>query len=208
MTSRRSSGPGVVAVAVLTCSVLAGCRQDMHDAPRVEPLERSDFFTDQRGSRPLVEGTVARGHLRAEDVLYTGMLGTTPVDRIPLALTRELVERGRNRFEIYCTPCHGRSGEGNGLIVQRGYKQPTSFHDPRLRNERAGYFFDVMTRGFGQMPDYAAQVAPQDRWAIVSYIRALQLSRNATIADVPDADRKALESGQTPPPAEGAPKHD
>jgi mono/diheme cytochrome c family protein len=191
----------------------------MHDSPRYEALEKNDFFPDKRSARTLVEGTVPRGHLRADDVFYTGMAGGGPggtpaggpVEKIPLAVTAAMVERGRDRFNIYCSPCHGVTGEGNGLIVQRGYKQPTSLHDSRLRSEKAGYFFDVMTKGFGQMPDYAAQIAPADRWAIVSYIRALQLSQTATLADVPEADRGKLDAGQAAtgaPAPEGAPKHD
>jgi mono/diheme cytochrome c family protein len=205
MTSRNSVRAVLLACAVAT----AGCRLDMHDGPRYEPLEQSDFFADKRASRPAIEGTVPRGFLRENDVLYTGMQGGAPIDRIPLPVTRQTIARGQDRFNVYCSPCHGPTGEGNGMIVQRGYKQPTSLHDPRLRKERAGYFFDVMTRGFGQMPDYAAQVAPEDRWAIVSYIRALQLSQNATLEDVPAEARSALESGKTAaPPGEKAPAHD
>jgi mono/diheme cytochrome c family protein len=213
MTSRNRLQSRLPA-ALLACALVAGCRLDMHDAPRYDPLEESDFFRDRRASRPLVEGTIARGFLRDNDVFYTGMQGGSPVDRIPIAVTRETIARGQSRFNVYCSPCHGRTGEGTGMIVQRGYKQPTSLHDPRLRNERAGYFFDVMTRGFGQMPDYAAQIAPADRWAVVSYIRALQLSQNANAADLSPEDRSKLDAGQsgrshTPEEgAEGAPKHD
>jgi mono/diheme cytochrome c family protein len=200
----------VIALVLPIAGLAAGCRQDMHDAPRYKPLAESDFFKDKRASRHLVEGTVARGLLKDSDVFFTGMQGTTPVEKIPMAITREVVERGRDRFNIFCAPCHGLVAEGNGMIVQRGYKKPTSFHDPRLRAERAGYFFDVMTRGFGQMPDYSAQVTPKDRWAIVAYIRALQLSQNAKAADVPAAERGKLDGGAAPsaPAAEGAPQHD
>jgi cytochrome c len=183
----------------------------MHDGPRYNPLQQSDFFPDKRASRPLVEGTVARGFLRDNEALYTGKLAGAPVERIPMAVTRPFIERGRDRFNVYCTPCHGPAGEGNGMIVQRGYRQPPSLHDPRLRNEKAGYFFDVMTKGFGQMPDYAAQVDVADRWAIVAYIRALQLSQNAPAAELSEADRAKLESGSAAAahgPSEGAPKHD
>ncbi len=183
----------------------------MHDGPRYNPLQQSDFFPDKRASRPLVEGTVARGYLRDNEALYTGKLGGAPLERIPMPVTRQFIERGRDRFNVYCTPCHGIAGEGNGMIVQRGYKQPPSFHDPRLRNEKAGYFFDVMTKGFGQMPDYAAQVDVTDRWAIVAYIRALQLSQNAPAAELSEADRAKVERGSAAAahgPSEGAPKHD
>jgi hypothetical protein len=201
---------------LLVSTAAAGCRQDMHDGPRFTPLQQSDFFPDKRSSRPLVEGTVARGQLRDNDIFYTGMTApNAPVQLIPMTVTRETIERGHDRFNVYCSPCHGRTGEGTGMIVQRGYKQPPSLHDPRLRASGAGYFYDVMTRGFGQMPDYAAQIAPQDRWAVVAYIRALQLSQHATVADVPDADRGKLEAGQSGEgqqpahgEAEGAPKHD
>ncbi|MGH9160408.1 MAG: c-type cytochrome [Vicinamibacteraceae bacterium] len=203
--------------AVLAGVVLGGvaCRQDMHDTPRFEPLERSDFFADQRSARPLLEGTVARGQLRADEVFYTGKLNNQPVAELPMPLTRELVERGRERFNIYCSPCHGRTGEGQGMVVRRGFKQAASFHDPRLRGMPIGYFVDVMTNGFGQMPDYATQVAPRDRWAIAAYIRALQLSRSATANDVPADERKKLEtapapgaSSASPPVKEGATSHE
>ena len=150
------------------------------------------------------------------------MQAGAPVEKIPMPLTDAVVARGRERYNIYCSPCHGVAGDGDGMIVKRGYKQPTSYHDPRLRNERAGYFFDVMTRGFGQMPDYAAQVSPKDRWAIVAYIRALQLSQHASVGDLTPDERERLERGETgpepepahgetsghAPAAEGAPKHD
>jgi mono/diheme cytochrome c family protein len=195
------------ALAVLACAALAGCRQDMHDGPRFTALQQNPFYADQRASRQLIEGTVARGQLRDNDVFYTGMTApNTPVTLIPMDVTKETIERGRDRFNVYCTPCHGVAGEGNGMIVQRGYKQPPSLHDTRLRGAAAGYYYDVMTRGFGQMPDYAAQITPKDRWAVVAYVRALQLSQHATVADVPEGDRGKLEAA--PGAAEGAPKHD
>jgi mono/diheme cytochrome c family protein len=205
------------------CAALAGaaaCRQDMHDAPRFKPLQENAFYEDGRASRAIPAGTVARGFLKDDDVFYTGMQAGAPVERIPMPLTDVVVARGRERFNIYCSPCHGVAGDGDGMIVKRGYKRPTSYHDPRLRNERAGYFFDVMTRGFGQMPDYAAQVTPKDRWAIVAYIRALQLSQHASVGDLNAEERTRLEHpeavggaatepGHTPAESgEGAPKHD
>ncbi len=196
---------------VLLAAAGAGCRQDMHDAPRYTALQQNDFYPDKRSARPLVEGTVARGQLRESDVFYTGMSApNVTVERIPMAVTKATIERGRDRYNVYCAPCHAPSGEGTGMIVQRGYKQPPSLHDPRLRAERAGYFYDVMTRGFGQMPDYAAQIAPADRWAVVAYIRALQLSQNASVEDVPAAERAKIDSGhiEGEGAAEGAPKHD
>jgi cytochrome c553 len=203
-TSAAGALRGALAVAVLVAAAaLAGCRQDMHQAPRYDPLEQSDFFADQRASRPLVEGTVARGQLRADKVLYTGKGPDGAfVARMPMPVTRALLERGQDRFNIYCSPCHAATGEGNGMIVQRGLKQPPSFHIDRLRQERDGYFYDVMTNGFGVMQDYAAQLKPEDRWAVVAYLRALQFSRRATVADVPEAERPSLDN----PAAAAAPQ--
>lgn len=170
----------------------AACRQDMHDQPRYKPLAGSDFFADGRSARPAVAGAVARGQLRADAALYTGKSAGAFVDAIPVAVDLKLVQRGRERYEIYCTPCHGRTGRGDGMVVQRGYRRPPSMHIERLRNEKPGYFFDVITNGFGVMPDYAAQVPVADRWALVAYLRALQLSQHATIDDVPASERAAL----------------
>jgi mono/diheme cytochrome c family protein len=168
----------------------AGCRQDMHDQPKYKPFRGTDFFGDARSARPLLEDTVARGELRADPLYYTGKQGTMPVDVLPVAVTPALLRRGQERFGIYCTPCHGATGRGDGMVVQRGYRRPPSLHIDRLRNEKTGYFFDVITNGFGAMPDYAAQVPVADRWAIVAYVRALQLSENARLEDVP-MDRRA-----------------
>jgi len=167
----------------------------MHDAPRYEALEESDFFADKRAMRPIPEGTVARGNLREDDVYYTGKSNGEIVQALPaqVTLNKALLDRGQQRFNIYCAPCHSELGDGNGTVVQRGYKRPASYHDPRLRNMGIGYFYDVITNGFGQMPDYSAQVTPADRWAIAAYIRALQLSQAATVEDVPAADRGALD---------------
>src|SRR6184192_151481 len=164
---------------------LAGCRQDMHDQPRYKPLAATEFFGDGRSARPAVEGTVARGHLRIDKARYTGRLGDNDVDTFPFPITRSDLLRGQERFNIYCSPCHSRTGDGNGMVVQRGFRPPPSFHTERLRKAPLGYFFDVMTNGFGAMPDYASQIPPRDRWCIVAYIRALQLSQGATAADVP-----------------------
>ncbi|MFQ5960601.1 MAG: c-type cytochrome [Candidatus Methylomirabilales bacterium] len=169
-----------------------GCRQDMHDQPRHEPLEASTFFEDGRSSRPLVPDTVARGHLQADEHLYTGKSGKAHASTFPFPVTREIFERGKERYNIFCSPCHDRVGTGQGMVVRRGYTRPSSFHTDRLRQAPVGYFFDAMTNGFGVMPDYAAQVAVRDRWAIVAYIRALQLSQRATVADVPAEERSQL----------------
>lgn len=168
---------------------LVGCRNDMHDQPRFKPLAQSDFYQDMRSARPPVEGTVARGQLREDTYFYTGMVGSKPGDYMPFPVTQDVLERGQQRFDIYCTPCHSRTGDGNGVVVQRGFQRPPSYHTDRLRNAPLGYFFGVMTNGFGAMPDYAAQIPPRDRWDIVAYIRALQLSQNATSADVPSGQK-------------------
>jgi mono/diheme cytochrome c family protein len=166
----------------------------MDDQPRYKPLEASRFFPDGQSSRPRVEGTVARGELHADTALYTGKTGARPVEKPPVPITVDLLARGRERFDIYCSPCHDRVGTGKGMIVRRGFREPPSLHIDRLRQAPAGYFFDVITNGFGVMPAYAHQVAVRDRWAIVAYIRALQRSQRATLADVPPAERQALET--------------
>lgn len=175
---------------VIACALLAACRQDMHDAPRYDPLEASAFFADGRASRLPVANTVARGALREDEHLYQGKIDGQLTDIFPVPVTAELMARGRERFNVFCAPCHGRTGQGNGMIVQRGFKAPPSFHEERLRNAPVGYFFDVETNGFGAMSDYAAQVPVADRWAIAAFIRALQFSQRATLNDVP-ADRRA-----------------
>ena len=176
---------GLGFAAGLIILILAGCRQDMHDQPRFKPLAKSDFYTDLRSERPPVEGTVARGDAHEDTYFYTGMMGENPGDYMPpqVPVNEETLVRGRERFNIYCAPCHSRTGDGNGMVVQRGYRHPPSYHDERLRKAPLGYFFHVMTDGFGAMPDYASQIPPRDRWCIVAYIRALQLSQNATVAD-------------------------
>jgi mono/diheme cytochrome c family protein len=157
----------------------------MHDQPRFKPLAQSDFYADLRSARTPVEGTVARGEVHEDTYFYTGKVGANPGNYMPaeVPVNAQTLARGRERFNIYCSPCHSRLGDGNGMIVQRGYRHPPSYHDARLRQAPLGYFFDVMTNGFGAMPDYAAQIPPSDRWCIVAYIRALQLSQNAGAAD-------------------------
>jgi mono/diheme cytochrome c family protein len=170
---------------LLALLALAGSRQDMHDHPRFKPLAKSDFYSDLRSARPPVEGTVARGQLHEDTYFYSGRVGNLFGDYLPFPVSPEVLARGQQRFNIYCAPCHSRVGDGNGMIVQRGFRAPPSYHTDRLRKAPLGYFFDVMTRGFGAMPDYAEQVPAGDRWAIVAYIRALQLSQAATPADAP-----------------------
>jgi hypothetical protein len=176
------------------CGLLftAACRQDMHDQPKYKPLAGSAFFDDGRAARSPVEGTVARGQLRLDEHFYTGKVGDKLVDTLPFPVTRKILERGRERYNIFCAQCHDRVGRGEGMIVQRGFRRPPSFHDDRLRRAPAGHFFDVMTNGFGSMYPYASRITPEDRWAIVAYIRALQLSQNATLADVPPQERQRL----------------
>jgi hypothetical protein len=163
---------------------LAGCRLDMHVQPRQNPLSHSDFFADQRAARPLVEGTVARGQYDGDVYLHTGKIGNNPGDYMPFTVTKADLERGRGRFNIFCAPCHSRLGDGNGYIPSRGFpRKPPSFHIDRLEKAPVGYIYGVITEGFGIMPDYASQIPPRDRWCIVAYIRALQLSQHATLAD-------------------------
>jgi mono/diheme cytochrome c family protein len=186
--SRLCHAVVVVAIAAL----VAACRQDMHDAPRYDPLEASPVFARGASALPLVEGTVARGKLNEDDLLHTGKVGGQISAVFPFVVARADLDRGEQRFNIYCAPCHGRTGDGNGMVVQRGYRQPASYHVDRLRTAPAGYFFDVMTSGFGAMPDYRAQVSVEDRWRIVAYIRALQLTRSGTMDDVPADEMNRL----------------
>ncbi len=188
-------------LVVLVVLVLAGCRQDMHDQPRFKPLAESDFYADLRSARPPVEGTVARGQLHDDTYFYTGKFGNNPGDYMPFPVTMDVLSRGRERFNIYCAPCHSRVGDGKGMIVQRGFRAPPSYHTERLRKAPLGYFFDVMTNGFGAMPEYATQVPVRDRWCIVAYIRALQLSQEATMSAVPQGQ----EVPSTPPVFRGDP---
>jgi cytochrome c553 len=173
--------------------LLVGCRQEMANQPRFEPLEASSFFADGRAARPLVPGTVARGQLRLDTHLHEGKVDGAVVETLPFPLSRDLLTRGRERYVIFCSPCHDRTGAGQGLIVQRGFPRPPSFHTDRLRDIAIGHFVEVMTEGFGLMPRYAAQLDSVERWAIAAYIRALQLSQHATIEDVPDDRRSQLQ---------------
>jgi mono/diheme cytochrome c family protein len=183
---------------------LGACRQDMHDQPKYEAYEASTFFADDTSARPLPEGTVARGQLRADEPFFTGFgADDQPVARIPIPVDERLLVRGRAQYEGFCAPCHDRVGTGQGMVVRRGFKQPSSFHIDRLRAERDGYFFDVISNGFGQMPSYAAQIDPEDRWAVVSYVRALQLSQHVPMAALSPEERQRAEAGGPPPVPEG-----
>lgn len=182
-------------LALFAASVfVAGCRQDMHDTPRYEAYEASKTFADGRSSRNLPAGTVARGWERADDALYTGKVNGQFVDEFPFHIGAEELARGQQRFNIYCTPCHGRVGDGNGMVVQRGLRQAASYHQDRLRQEKNGYFYDVITNGFGAMQGYAEQIPVRDRWLIVAYVRTLQLSQHATTSDVPADKRGQLDA--------------
>ena len=179
-------------IAAAAALALASCRSDMHVQPRYNPLDGSQFFEDGRSARPPVPGTVARGQLRIDQHLYTGKIDGKEVDTFPFPVTRGVLDRGRNRFNIFCAPCHGITGEGRGVIVQRGFPPPPSYHTERLRAAPPGHFYNVITNGFGAMFSHAARIPPEDRWAIAAYIRALQMSQHATLADVPEHEREKL----------------
>jgi hypothetical protein len=179
---------------VLTAAFLFGCDQRMSDQPKRMPLETSRFFADGQSSRSPVPGTIAQGQLAVDRHLVEGKVGREAAETFPFAVTAEVLERGRQRFDIFCSPCHDRTGSGEGRIVRRGFRHPPSYHSGRLRRASVGHLFDVITHGIGAMNDYAAQIPVRDRWAIVAYIRALQESRNATAEDVPDEDLQALEA--------------
>ena len=185
----RNSRRFGLALGAACLSLLAGCslKQDMAHQPKNRPLSPSDFFTDGRSERPLLENTVARGSL-ANDALAA----TKDSNNFPLPITQELLERGEDRYKIFCAPCHGLQGDGNGMIAMRGMKHPPSYHEERLRQVANGYIYDVITNGFGAMYSYSAQIPPRDRWAVVAYIRALQLSRYAKVAELPAKLRDEL----------------
>jgi mono/diheme cytochrome c family protein len=194
----------VLVLGLLLLPALGGCRHDMQNQNKVRPYRESAFFPDGASARPLPAHTVPRGDLRADEAYYSGVRGRHPVAEVPFPVTRELLRRGQERYDIFCSPCHGRAGDGRGMIVTRGYKQPPSFHDEVLRTAQVGWFFNVMTQGFGVMPSYAAQIPVADRWAIAAYIRALQYSQSARLADLPPAARQAI-AGEleqpSPPPS-------
>ena len=209
MLSPVRSSDSSTALSFTTLLVLialtSACRLDMHVQPRENPLSRSDFFSDQRSARPLVEGTVARGQLYADSYFYTGKIGGNAGDVMPFPVTKEVLERGQERFNIYCAPCHSRVGDGNGFVPSRGFaRKPPSFHIARLQKAPLGYFFDIISNGFGIMPDYSSQIPPVDRWKIIAYIRALQLSQNATVSDIPPGQKIPSEPPKFREPGSGA----
>jgi mono/diheme cytochrome c family protein len=200
MKSNRSLAVPALAALVL----VAGCRQDMHNQPKYRPLRPSTLFADGSSARQPVEGTVARGTLQTDEALFTGMSNGTPVTEMPFAITANDLDRGQERYNIFCAPCHDQTGSGTGMVVQRGYRQPPSFHIERLKTVEPGYMFDVITNGFGVMPDYRAQIDPRDRWRIIAYVKALQLSQ-PTVAEPAPGEPGAT----TPPPGtqpEGSPQ--
>lgn len=194
-TPDKSRLAGQVAVVVCLLLFATGCRQDMHNQPRYRPLRPSTLFADNSSARPLVEGTVARGTLHEDEALFTGKVGGVAVTTLPFEITAADLDRGQERYNIYCTPCHDQTGNGRGMVVQRGYRQPPSFNIDRLKQADPGYHFDVITNGFGAMPDYKAQIDARDRWRIVAYLRALQMSQPT----VPEAPVGAPGATNTPP---------
>jgi hypothetical protein len=179
------------ALAILLAA--SGCRQDMHDQPKYIPYRSASFFGDLRSERAPVEGTIARGFLQEDELLYTGKMNGQDAAVFPFAIDLSVVQRGHERFDIYCSPCHSKTGDGNGMVVQRGYRRPPSLHIQRLVDAPPGHIFDVITNGFGAMPDYASQIRARDRWAIAAYIRALQLSQHAPAAELPPDARRNLQ---------------
>jgi mono/diheme cytochrome c family protein len=179
--------------AASIASLASGCRQDMQVQPRYNPYDAAAFFDNGRSARLPVPGTIARGQLHLDELLYTGKVDGKDAEVFPFPITRADLERGRERYNIYCSPCHDVTGSGNGMIVLRGFPQPPSFHIERLRQAAPGHFFDVMTNGLGVMYSYSTRVSPEDRWRIAAYIRALQFSRQASVADVPAAEQKKLQ---------------
>lgn len=207
----KSKGLGFKLLLILNSSFLilnlASCRQDMQDQPKYLPYRGSEIFPDSLSSRNLVEGTVPRGYLREDQAMYTGKTDapvarsandtsksavSNDVNEFPFPITREVLDRGEERYNIYCSPCHGVLGDGKGMIANRGLQGPVSFHQDRLRTAPLGHFYDVITNGFGRMSDYSMQIPPHERWAVIAYIRALQLSQNANVADIPPADMQNL----------------
>jgi hypothetical protein len=173
--------------------LLSACQQDMADQPKIRPFRASAFFEDGRSARPQVAGTLARDQLRLDTHMYQGTVDGAVAERLPFPVTRAVLERGHERYTIFCSPCHDRLGSGQGMVVQRGFPPPPSFHIPRLRAAPVGYFFSVITEGFGRMYAYADRINPHDRWAIIAYLRALQLSQYAALEDVPAAERQQLQ---------------
>ena len=175
---------------------IAGCRQQMADQPHKRPLEPSSFFDDGMASRPVEPGTVARAGKEQNDQRISAKVDGKLVDTFPFEVTMEVLARGQERYEIFCSPCHDRLGTGQGMIVRRGFTPARSFHEPRLRDTPTGHFFEIITQGFGPMPSYADQLSEQDRWAVIAYIRALQFSRNVRLDQLPPEDRAKMKESK------------
>jgi mono/diheme cytochrome c family protein len=200
-SGKQTGGPSLALPLVCALVVLSGCRSEMYDQPRYEPYEASDFFDDGTSARPLVQGTVPRRDPRdqgkwSEELFMTGKSAGKLAEMLPFDVDRAVLERGQDRFRIFCTPCHGELGDGRGMIVQRGFNPPPSFHSDLLRQKPVGHYFDVMTRGFGTMYSYASRIPARDRWAIAAYIRALQVSQHSLASDLPPQDRSQLQGVQ------------
>ena len=185
-------------LSVAAVLLLSSCREDMHNQPRFNPLRENTFYEDQRSARPLLEGTIARGQLEDDSLLYTGKVDGKEVDQFPFAISAQDLGRGHERYNIYCSPCHSQLGDGNGMIVQRGFKRPPSYFEARLLKAPVGHFFNVMTGGWGSMGDYSAQIPVADRWRIAAYVRALQLAQTATPSDVPAGTPVAVHATAQP----------
>lgn len=189
------------AIALLAVLLAGGCRQDMHDQPRYRLNGSATLFSDGRAARPAVKGTVARGMLKTDAALWEGKAGDKPVDQFPFPITREVIARGRDRYNIYCSPCHGLTGYGDGVIVTRGLKNPPSYHTDALRDQPVGHFYNVITNGNGSMLSYASRIPVRDRWAIVAYIRVLQQSQNVKFAELSREDQEKVRTGASLAPA-------
>lgn len=197
MRIRRLTSLTIATVAV---ALLAGCHTDMWHQPKLKAQSASTFFADGKSDRPPVANTVPVGYLRDDEVLYTGKIGNKPVVQLPMPLTRELLQRGQERYNVFCSPCHGKVGDGQGMIAQRGLalrRPPATFHTDRLRGMPVGYFYDVITNGFGVMYSYASRIPPEDRWAIAAYVRVLQLSQYAKTGELTPEDLRKLQENAT-----------
>lgn len=199
VVSRIGAARRLAVLCALATLLTAACHQKMANQPRYDPLEASDFFEDGMSARPRLIGTVARGELVTNPFLATGKIGDQDGDGFPFAVTEQIINRGQSRYDIFCSECHGRVGDGLGMIPSRGYRRPPSFHTEVGRAWTTGHVFDVVTNGFGSMPSYRTMVPVTDRWAIIAYIRVLQLSQNATQAEVPAAQRVTLSEAKGPP---------
>lgn len=180
---------GTLAIMLL---VAAGCRRDMYDQPKYDAYDPSTFFKDGSSSRQQIEGTVARDDLQADALYYTGKVNGKDSEEMPFAVDREVLELGRERYLIYCSPCHGRAGDGRGMVVRRGFSPPPTFHSEYLRKKPVGHFYEVITHGYGAMYSYAARIPVRHRWAITAYIRAMQYSREASPDDLTEGERANL----------------